>query len=129
MISGRILSTVFIVFLCYPAMAQRDCRGILYGEVRDESGAKIIGAAVGIPERAQGTTTDNLGMFRLGTICKGTTTISVHSLWYQDYQLRMTFNNDSTRVVIVLKQTAEQLKEVVVQDHANATDHAQNYAI
>jgi iron complex outermembrane receptor protein len=129
MISGRIIFSLFITFPSLSAIAQSNCRGVLSGKVQDQSGAKIVGATVGIPESAQGTMTDNAGLFRLEKICRGRVNVSIHSLGYQDNVLRITFDDDSTHVIVTLKQTSQQLKEVLVQDHAMATDYAQNYAL
>jgi iron complex outermembrane recepter protein len=113
----------------HAVQSQSDCTGILSGQVRDESDMKIIGAVVGIPSMAKATTTDEKGNFRLENICNANFAITIHSLGYQDAVLNIKFNNDSTFIIITLKQTAEQLKEIVVQDHADATDHAQNYSV
>lgn len=130
MIPGRLILPLLILFVkATTSLAQPDCTSIISGRVVDDSGTAVMGATVGIPGSAWGTSTDEGGNFKLDKICRGNQTLLAHSLGFQDYIQRIKVSDDSLFITIILTPLTEQLKEVVVQDHHDMTDHAQNYSV
>lgn len=91
-------------------------KGSLQGTVRDETGEPVAGATVVVQGTTTGTITDIDGKYTLSGITEGTVEIQVSFIGYEMQRVngvKITADH-STPLNIVLKETSQQLSEVVV---------------
>lgn len=105
----RFIRTLFIVLLVFPAqvaLAQVNVRG----RVVDTAGETLIGVNVVVKGTRQGTITDRNGEFII-SLPAGQSTLVVSYVGYSELEV---FLDGRTYVDITLKQSTEQLDEVIV---------------
>ncbi len=91
-------------------------RGTINGVVlNNKTGEKLFGVNVYLPKTNAGVSTDENGAFSLKNIPKGTYLLKVSYIGYQEYSRRIDVKDkDVTNLRILLKESSESLKEVVV---------------
>src|SRR5688572_2799646 len=121
-----ILLTVAVFVFFRHSLAQ-ECNGIFTGRVLDEANQPMIGATITLSQDKKGTITDASGNFHFDKLCKGSYTVKVEYLGYENLEFEITIYGAVTRI-LHLKEDVQQLQEVVVEDELQHTEHAHNLA-
>jgi hypothetical protein len=96
--------------------------GKITGQVTDEFGVPLPGAAVVIEENKRGTETDEEGVYFLLSIEPGRHTVVAHMIGYDSVQKTevLVTSDFTTNVSFLLKEKAFELGEIVVEAQAGA---------
>ena len=115
------------VFFFFTRSAAQECNGTFTGRVLDEANQPMIGATITLSQGQKGTITDALGNFHFDKLCKGAYTVKVQYLGYENLDFEITIDGAVTKI-LHLKEDVQQLREVVVEDELEHTEHAHNLA-
>jgi iron complex outermembrane receptor protein len=115
------------VLLFHITVLAQECDGVFTGQVLDESNRPVIGAALKISHQQTGTATNVEGNFRFTKLCPGTYQVHVQYLGYESIEFEVEIDGVVTKV-IHLKENVRELREVVIEDEREHTEHAHNLA-
>jgi hypothetical protein len=87
---------------------------ILSGKVVDEKNKPVPGASIFIQNTLDGCSSDNVGVFTLTTTEKGKHIVVVTEMGFDETDLTININNDTTGIVIKMKPTFHRLDDVTV---------------
>jgi len=124
----KYLLASILALIAFVASSQ-DCSYTIRGVVAD-AGSKeaLIGAAVWIEELETGEVSDIHGEFRFSNLCKGTYTITVHYLGYEELTVeKEVFGN--TTIALDLKLSNTLLNEVTVKGVQDFTGESKTEAV
>jgi iron complex outermembrane receptor protein len=121
------LGVCLFVFVSFHLQAQT-CTLELSGTVTASNGETLPGASIVLQPGGRGTTADAEGRFRLVSLCPGTYTIAVQFVGYQTVRTAIGLQRNET-IAFRLELDVTELKEVVVEEHLQHTEHATNYAV
>ncbi|MGB4974272.1 MAG: carboxypeptidase-like regulatory domain-containing protein, partial [Cyclobacteriaceae bacterium] len=110
---------------CY---AQRECIGVFSGQVLDEKGSPLIGAAIVLAPGGKGMVSDIDGNFELKEICEGLYTVTVQFLGYEGQVFEVSING-IIKKTISLQPNVETLHEILVEEKVAHLETSQNYAV
>ena len=116
-----------VVFFFFRHSSAQECNGTFTGRVLDEANQPMIGATITLSQNQKGTITDASGNFHFDKLCKGTYTVKVQYLGYENLEFEITIEGAVTRI-LHLNEDVQQLQEVVVEDELQHTEHAHNLA-
>jgi iron complex outermembrane receptor protein len=103
--------------------------GAIQGRVLSLDGKNVPFALVIITGSSQGTQADELGNFNFRNVPVGTQTLEVRFIGFEpSTQTLIVENGQTSQVEITLKETAQQLKEVVVQGYVAYNNDETNLA-
>lgn len=91
-----------------------DAQVTLSGHVKDIKGKGIPGASIAIKDSYDGGTSDSSGHFRFRTSEKGERTLLTTSVGYKLSEQKITLNQSTVSIEIVLREEPSELKAVVV---------------
>lgn len=115
----RFLFTFSILFLGILLQAQE--KFTLSGTITDKiSGETMIGVNVLINELKTGTTTNEYGFFSI-TLPKGSYTLTISYLGFDDYQETINLN-ENLRKNISIQENSQQLNEIIVTENPYKTN-------
>jgi CarboxypepD_reg-like domain/TonB-dependent Receptor Plug Domain len=110
-----ILITFFLPLLSSIAFGQSTEKFTISGEVRDSSsGETIVGAVIQIVELKKGITTNPFGFYSL-TAPKGTYTLKINFIGYEEYSATIALNKDLRIDVALSDQKGITGKELVIE--------------
>jgi iron complex outermembrane receptor protein len=118
-----------VILLCFDLLslqAQTDCTITFSGTIRNEIGQRLPGAVVVLQPKQIGTQADSVGNFSIGKLCPGRYAVVIQFPGFEELQTEIVLDQN-TRKNFTLKEAVQQLEEVVVEEKALDTDHAQNY--
>ena len=116
-----------VVFFFFRHSSAQECNGTFTGRVLDEANQPMIGATITLSQNQKGTITDASGNFHFDKLCKGTYTVKVQYLGYENLEFEIPIDGAVTRI-LHLNEDVQQLQEVVVEDELQHTEHSHNLA-
>ena len=125
----KILTLAVVLTLLHTfGYAQRRCVGVFSGQVLDEQGNPLIGAAIVLAPGGKGVVSDIDGNFELKEVCEGLYTVTVQFLGYEDHVFEVAINGKIKRTVS-LQPDVETLHEILVEEKVAHLETTQNYAV
>jgi iron complex outermembrane recepter protein len=125
--TNKVVVLLVALHLCMSAIAQ-PCRGVLTGQVFDETGALVVGASLSLKGVSGGQLSDAYGNYRFEALCNGRYTLVVRFTGYQPFEQTIEFTN-TANVVVRLVPDMQGLQEVVIEEKPLNTEHAHNLAV
>src|SRR5688572_25181763 len=112
MIHKYTILLVAVVFFFFRHSSAQECNGTFTGRVLDEANQAMIGATITLSRNQEGTIADASGSFHFDKLCKGTYTVKVQYLGYENLEFEITIDGAVTRI-LHLNEDVQQLQEVV----------------
>ncbi|MCD9020064.1 TonB-dependent receptor [Parachryseolinea silvisoli] len=125
--TNKVVMLFVALHLCVSVVAQ-PCRGVLTGQVLDETGALIAGASLSLKEVSGGQLSDGTGHYRFKSLCNGRYTLVAQFIGYQPFEQTITLT-DSAALVVHLVPDLQRLEEVVIEERPLNTEHAHNVVV
>jgi iron complex outermembrane receptor protein len=120
-------SLIFLFFDLLLVRAQTNCNITFSGTIRTESGQRLPGAILILQPKQIGIEGDSLGNFRMEKLCPGRYSIVIQYPGFEELNTEILIDQN-TRRNFVLKESVQQLEEVVIEEKALDTEHSQNYS-
>lgn len=125
----KILTLAVVLTLLHTfGYAQSACIGVFSGQVLDEQGSPLIGAAIVLTPGGKGMVSDIDGNFELKEICEGRYTVTVQFLGYEEQIFALPING-KIKKTISLQPNVETLHEILVEEKVAHLETTQNYAV
>lgn len=127
----KILTLAVILSLLHTfGYGQKRCTGVFSGQILDERGNPLIGAAVVLSPTGKGMVSDVNGNFELNEICEGRYTVTVQFLGYNQRVIELLINGKGkTEQIISLQPDVQTLHEILVEEKVAHLETTQNYAV
>jgi hypothetical protein len=104
----------FLFFLFLTQLNFVYCQTTISGNIRDEKGEAVPGANIYFEGTFHGTTSDTTGKFNLTTPLTGEKTLIVSFMGYETHSQVLELKKDPITLDITLKETKQELGEVVI---------------
>lgn len=116
--------------LIHTGFAFGQCTETFKGKVVDRaSGEPIAGAIIMLNPGSIGAATDSLGAFNIAKLCAGQYNVSITFVGYETGSLNINIRQQTVTQIIRLKQSVNELQEVVITEAPTDTEHAHNFAV
>jgi iron complex outermembrane receptor protein len=123
----RAVLVLLVLYISSKTSAQ-SCTGIFEGEVLDKLGHPLVGAAITLSSPAAGISTDTSGKFYLDKLCFGDYTATIQYLGFKSKTIKFSITG-KLKKTILLEEELNELREVVIHERADNTEHAHNLAV
>lgn len=120
-----LLLTIAVLTIFSSRSSAWQCNGTFTGRVLDESNNPVVGAALLLLPLQTGVVTDASGNFKFSGLCYSTYKIKVQYLGFETLEFEINVDGNPTKI-IHLKESTQQLAEVVIEDELVHTEHAHN---
>ncbi len=121
----RYSGIIIFLFTCWICRGQSQCELHFSGVVRSADGP-VPGAIVLLQPQQSGVEADSLGNFSISNLCAGKYVVIVEYPSFEKVRFELNLNKDVVKT-FVLKESSQELQEVVIQDQAIDTEHSQNF--
>lgn len=124
------IAILFLAFMLLHdvGLSQSQCNGRFSGQILDEKGDPLIGAAIVLDPSGKGMVTTGTGNFEFTGLCPGLYHVTVQFLGYREQVFEITINGRAEKV-ITLQPDVETLREVVVEEKLEHIEASQNYVV